>query len=920
VAAKKLDALESYAKKRDFSKTPEPSGAKAARAAKGEALRFVVQMHRASRLHYDFRLEADGVLKSWAIPKGPSFDTREKRLAVAVEDHPLDYRDFEGTIPEGNYGAGEVIVWDRGTYRLLEGTSLTEQIAKGSVKFEMSGKKLHGSFALVHIKGRGGEENAWLLIKERDEFVDPEWRVEDHAESVKSGKTLAEIKADRKAPQWTSSKPVDMPVKRRAAAQTLEPLPVVTSPMLATAIDEAFDDPKWLFELKWDGYRALTTIDRDGGVSIVSRNGNDFTEKFPELQTLGAAFKERPLIIDGEIVVIGSDGHASFSALQERLDRFGRSAPQKGAVTYVVFDLLYGNGRDLRAEPLVERKAALEALLTGKGPIMYSKHVVKNGKELYRLAEAQGLEGIVGKRAASAYVSRRSKDWVKLKNIVRQEVAIGGWTEARGSRMHFGALLAGVYENGEFVYVGSIGTGFDGKKLAAIAAQLAPLERKTSPFAKPPKLESKAHWVTPELVAEVSFTEWTRDGSLRHPVFVAMRVDKDPKTVVREPVRHASGVAKPDDGSSVAGGDSRAAGDDPRVTGDDSRANSDGLLRETIGPARAARAAARKAPGPPVAARSATKETITVAGRVLALSNRDKVLWPQDGYTKGDLIAYYRAVAPLALPHLTGRPLTLQRYPNGIDGPSFFEKNASKSLPDWIPTVTVDSEHGRHDTVRFMLCNDEATLVYVANLAAIVLHVWTSHAGALDTPEFVFFDLDPDAGCTLATLAKTAVALRETLASVGLAALVKSSGGSGLHVVVPLLPQYSYEICKGFAELAARTLHARHPETTTLERSPAKRPAGTVYLDYVQVGRGKTLVAPYSVRARAGAPVSMPLSWDEVEAMGRKRTKETEAQFARFNLKNAGSRLAATGDLWGPAAWTEQPLEPALEKARDVWT
>ncbi len=536
MALKKSEALETYAKKRDFTKTPEPSGAKPARAAKGKAPRFVVQMHRASRLHYDFRLEADGVLKSWAIPKGPSFDTHEKRLAVAVEDHPLDYRDFEGTIPRGNYGAGEVIVWDRGTYRLLEGTSLTEQIAKGSVKIEMSGEKLHGGFALVHIKGRDGEANAWLLIKERDEFVDPAWRVEDHAESVKSGKTLAEVKGDANAAQWTSSKPVETGQKQRAASRkaVLEPVPEIASPMLATAADEPFDDTDWVFELKWDGYRALTTIERDGSVSIVSRNGKDFTPKFPELAHLAASFDQRPLVVDGEIVVLDAEGRSSFAALQERLDRFGRNAPGKHPVTYVVFDLLYGNGRDLRDEPLGARKAALEASLSGKGPVMFSKHVVRDGKGLYELAVSRGLEGIVGKRAASRYVSRRSKDWIKVRALVRQEVAIGGWTEARGSRKHFGALVAGVYEDGEFVYVGSVGTGFDAEKLASIAAKLAPLERKTSPFAVPPKLESQAHWVTPSLVAEVSFAEWTRDGSMRHPVFVALRVDKDPREVVRE--------------------------------------------------------------------------------------------------------------------------------------------------------------------------------------------------------------------------------------------------------------------------------------------------------------------------------------------------------------------------------------------------
>jgi bifunctional non-homologous end joining protein LigD len=321
-----------------------------------------------------------------------------------------------------------------------------------------------------------------------------------------------------------------------------------------------------------------------------------------------------------------------------------------------------------------------------------------------------------------------------------------------------------------------------------------------------------------------------------------------------------------------------------------------------------------------MAATRTTRESIEVGGRALSISNRDKVLWPNDGFTKGDLIAYYRAIAPYALPHLARRPLTLQRYPDGITGQTFFEKNASRSLPDWIPTVTVDSEHGKRDTVRFILCDDEATLVYVANLAAIVLHVWTSRADSLDTPDFVFFDLDPDEACTLATLAKTALGLRDLLAAAGLESLVKSSGGSGLHVVVPLAPAYSYDDCKGFAEIAARTLHARLPDATTLERSPAKRPAGAVYLDYVQVGRGKTLVAPYSVRARDGAPVSMPLEWDEVAAMARKRTKDTGSEFARYTLQNARGRLEKRGDLWAPARWTPQRLEPALTKARRFWT
>ena len=476
-------------------------------------------------------------------PRAPSFDPREKRFAAAVEDHPLDYRDFEGIIPKGNYGAGEVVVWDRGTYRLLEGTSTTEQIAKGSLKFELFGKKLHGGFALVHIKARDGEENAWLLVKERDGAVDPAWRVEDHPESVKTGKTLAEIARDPRAPHWDSSRPVAPSGAKPALKGRREAMPAIESPMLATPVDAPFDDPKWVFEVKWDGYRALARIDPDGTVALVSRNGQDYTPKFPELANLSEAFTERPLLVDGEIVVLDADGKPSFSALQERLDRFGRTRPLERPVTFIVFDLLYGNGRDLRDEPLERRKAALEAVLTGRGPVMFSKHVERDGKALFEVARERGLEGIVGKRRDSKYATRRSRDWVKIKAGLRQETVIGGWTEGRGSRKHFGALLVGVYEDGEFRYAGSVGTGFDAKRLSAIAAKLAPLERKTPPFAHAPKTDTPAHWVAPALVADVSFTEWTRDGLMRHPVFVGLRDDKDPKEVVRERALQPGGVA-----------------------------------------------------------------------------------------------------------------------------------------------------------------------------------------------------------------------------------------------------------------------------------------------------------------------------------------------------------------------------------------
>jgi bifunctional non-homologous end joining protein LigD len=536
------EALSDYVAKRDFEKTPEPSGASKSARKPSKKLRFVVQMHRATRLHYDFRLEDEGVLKSWAIPKGPSFDPGEKRLAMHVEDHPFDYRDFEGIIPKGNYGAGEVIVWDRGWYALAEGTSTTEQIAKGKLKFVLHGRKLHGTFALVHIRGRGGEENAWLLIKEHDEYDDPAWKIEDHDESVKSGKTLRDIAQDPRAPHWSSSRPAE---SRRAPqrAKRVDPLPTIERPMLATLVDAPFDDPHWLYELKWDGYRAIAVIERGGRVTLTSRNGKDFLAKFPELLNLADAFSERPVIVDGEIVVLDDQGRPSFQALQNRLDRYGHSGGAERPVTFVAFDLLYGNGRDLRNEPLETRKAALASIVREGQGVLYSKHVDGTGTTLFEFAREHHLEGIVAKRRDSRYQERRSKDWVKIKTLLRQEFVIGGWTEPRGSRKGFGALLLGVYEGEHLVPAGSVGSGFDERLLGEIAQHMRPLERKTPPFDPVPKTDTPAHWLAPKLVAEVKFSEWTRDGQLRQPVFVALRTDKDAREIVRERATSARDVA-----------------------------------------------------------------------------------------------------------------------------------------------------------------------------------------------------------------------------------------------------------------------------------------------------------------------------------------------------------------------------------------
>lgn len=534
MARKSAEPLAEYVRKRDFSATPEPAGRK---RSSTKTLRFVVQKHRATRLHYDFRLESGGVLASWAIPKGPSFDTHERRLAMKTEDHPWEYRTFEGVIPDGNYGAGEVIVWDEGTYTLSEGTDPVDEIAAGKIKFVLDGTKLHGEFTLVKIKHRDGESGEpWLMIKDRDQFVDPTYDPANQPESVKSGRTLDDIASAQNVKTWKSDRPAATKKKASVRAHAkAEPMPHDVSPMLASVVEKAFDNDEWLFELKWDGYRAIATIGAAGEVALTSRNGLDLLGQFGELSTLGAAFASRPVVVDGEICVIDANGKSSFQALQSRDKRArGSKTASPAAVTFVVFDVLYADGRDLRDRPLEERKALLADLLVEGHGAMLSKHIVGKGVDLYALAERSGLEGIVGKRRDSTYRSTRSKSWVKIKAQKRQEFAIGGWTEPRGSRDAFGALLVGVYDGDTFVYAGHVGTGFDAKTLREIGRELQAREIDASPFSVKPKTNTPAHWVRPELVAEVSFTEWTRDGVLRHPVFLGMRIDKDARAVVRE--------------------------------------------------------------------------------------------------------------------------------------------------------------------------------------------------------------------------------------------------------------------------------------------------------------------------------------------------------------------------------------------------
>jgi bifunctional non-homologous end joining protein LigD len=525
-AGERPGSLAKYRKKRDFAQTPEPSGRKAA-ARPRQRLRFVVQMHRATRLHYDFRLEADGVLASWAVPKGPTLVAGDRRLAMHVEDHPMDYRDFEGNIPAGQYGAGSVIVWDRGTYALAEGDDPGTEIAAGKIKFVLHGKKLKGEFTLIKIKPREGESGEpWLLVKDRDEHVDPTYDPAEHPKSVKSGKTLADVAADPRAKTWQSKPTNRSKTARQRAQHKRDPVPHPKGLMLATLVAAPFDDPDWLFEIKWDGYRALCTVE-ESGFSLVSRNGLDMLRRFPELSELAGAFASVPIVVDGEICSLDTKGRSSFQRLQEAMRK-------PVGLTYVAFDLLYADGTDLRSQPLEERKALLERIIHDDDKVLYSKHVIEKGKALFTSARKSNLEGIIGKKRSSTYQERRSRDWVKIKTGYEQEFVVGGWTEPKGSRKGFGALLLGVYEGNSLRFVGSVGTGFSTKLLAELYERLRKLERKTSPFSNAVIANSPTHWTKPELVVEARFSEWTRDGYLRQPAYLGLRPDKKADEVVAE--------------------------------------------------------------------------------------------------------------------------------------------------------------------------------------------------------------------------------------------------------------------------------------------------------------------------------------------------------------------------------------------------
>jgi bifunctional non-homologous end joining protein LigD len=888
--------LEEYRKKRRFDRTPEPSGepelpAEEQRPAKATRLpmpnlgleirageehgpTFVVQKHRATRLHYDFRLAIDGTLKSWAVPKGPSQSHGDKRLAVQTEDHPLAYGNFEGKIPEGNYGAGTVMVWDRGTFVVenVPGQKLDalQQVQKGEIKFHLNGEKLRGSFVLVKLK-KSEKGNEWLMIKHKDAAENSAWNIEEHDGSVLTGRTIEEIKQEQPPKRSPSPiRPDELQETRKAA------MPSRLEPMLATIGDQPFSNPNWLFEIKWDGVRALAWIE-DGRLTIRARSGAEITARYPELASLPAAIAASQALLDGEIAALDAQGRSDFGLLQERMHV---RAPAENLISRVpviffAFDLLHCDGYDLRRSSLIERKQLLQRLLHTTERIRFSDHQVERGKEIFELAKENGLEGIVAKRLDSPYVSERSTSWVKLKVTQTVDAVVAGWTAARTAAIPLGSLLLGLYEGKKLRFIGHVGTGFDGKKLEELSGKLKKIASTSCPFDAAPQTNEKAFWVLPELVARVKFSEWTQEKALRHPVFIALREDIRP-----EECKWQDEVAAANPARAVA---NPAVVHAPAVVG--KVISKKAQIEEELFEGRA--------------------ETITIEldGKRLRFSNLNKIYFPESGYTKRNLLAYYYQIADFLLPFLRDRALVLRRYPDGIKGQAFFQKDVHEGLPEWFKTVPIDSE-GRGKEIHYATANDRASLLFLTGLGCIDHNPWSNRYDDFEHPDYFFFDLDPSDGTEFSVVVTVAQALHKALEELEVVHFMKTSGATGFHIFVPVEPVYTYEQLRTFAEIVARGVTAEHRNLVTNERIVAKRPAGSVLIDVQQNAHGRPLAAAYSVRAFPKAPVSTPVLPRELKTSLRPET---------LNIKTITARLKEKGDLWAEFWKKRQRLERAVE-------
>jgi bifunctional non-homologous end joining protein LigD len=776
---KRDQKLSEYKRKRDPGKTPEPFGAKRGKAS--EPI-FVVQRHHARRLHYDFRLERNGALASWAVPKGVPLEPGQQHLAVHVEDHPLDYATFEGEIPAGQYGAGTVEVWDHGTYELLE------EKKNGGLTVRLRGERLAGTWTLIPAHLSGDEKN-WLIIRKRDE-------------------------ATQAAPA---------------------PLPASYRPMLATLAEDVPRGAGWEFEVKWDGYRAIATVSGSETV-LASRRGNDLTARFEQVaKEIAKAVKTPDCVLDGEVCALDETGRSSFSAMQQ-----GKAGTP---LVYYVFDVLEVDGEPLVDLPLVERRKRLESLLDRRNRTVRLSEAFDDGNALYQAATEQQLEGIMAKRLDSKYaVGRRTRDWIKVKTHGEQEFVIAGYTKGTGRRASsFGSLVLGVYRGEELVYAGNVGTGFDSREIEKLLDALRPLRRDTPAFREVPKMpkvrRSDVMWVEPELVCEVEFAEWTHDGRLRAPSYLGLREDKSAREVRRE-VAFADRIVK--------------------------------------------------------------------GSRELKFSNLDKVFFPVEGVTKGDLLEYYRAVAPVLVQHLRDRPFTMVRWPDGIEAGRFFQKDAPKHMPEWIPTfrtlVSTRESPRQRKWVNFPLVNDELALLWMVNMGCIDMNAWYSRTDKPDRPDFVLFDLDPSPDVGIEETVQVALLVKQALDAFGLVGFPKTSSAEGMHVLVPVERRYTYEDTRQFAEIVAGAIARTHRGLATTEWTKAKRRG--VLIDSNQNGEGKTISSVYSVRPRAGAPVSTPLRWSEVNE---------KLDPLSFTMPVVRDRIAEHGDLFEGVLTTRQRLTDALK-------
>jgi bifunctional non-homologous end joining protein LigD len=805
-------SLSTYHKKRDFKRTREPKG----KSGKKSSFRFVVQRHEATRLHYDFRLELGGVLKSWAVPKGPSLNPTQKRLAVMVEDHPVDYISFKGKIPEGNYGAGNVDIWDNGSFvpvtadhEPLSEKQALAAIEKGELKFSLKGKKLQGEFVLVRLKK---DDKNWLLIKHRDEHaVNTIYDAEDEVGKTIPKKTIASIR---------HGKAVKM--KR------------FIKPMLASASKTPFDDKDWIYEIKWDGYRAITEI-KDGEIRFYSRNGIDFSSRFPSIVQALKKIKHNA-ILDGEVVLLNEKNLPDFQKLQLYENHLNYP------LLYYVFDILELKGKDTRSLSLLDRKTLVKELLKKNKTVRYCDHIDEHGIAFLEKAKEQGLEGIIAKRKDSLYTDGiRSKEWLKLKNVQSTEVLIAGYTAPRGGRTHFGSLILANKKGKKFVYRGHVGTGFSNEILKSLKQKMKPLETDDSPFDEKVSVNEKVTWLQPELVADIAYTEVTRDGIFRHPAFLRLREEKSSKEINDESMN-------------------------------------------TIEPP------------------AGTQEK-RIGKHVVNLTNQHKIWWPDEGYTKGDVISYYESIADYILPHLKNRPLSLKRNPNGVRDEGFFHKDAGENAPDYATVFPVESESS-NKTIDYLVCNNKATLLYLANLGCIEINPWNSTMKAPDKPTWMVIDIDPSAKNSFKEVVDVALATKEVLDRAGVKSYCKTSGASGLHVYVPMKNKYDYTTVKDFAHIIASMVQELLPDTTSLERSLKKRGA-KIYVDFLQNRSGQTLACAYSLRPKPGATVSTPVDWKEVTH---------RLHPSQFTIQNTGARLKKKGDLFAPVLTDSTDIRKALKQ------